>query len=73
MTVAGGTLNLMSHSIGNSITLITTGGELENITTIQTTGGVTMNTSGNTLTSTEPMRGQAHHDQRRHGSSRPGE
>ena len=49
MTVAGGTLNLISHSIGNSITLITTGGELENITTIQTTGGVTMNTSGNTL------------------------
>jgi fibronectin-binding autotransporter adhesin len=49
VTVAGGTLNLMSHSIGNSITLITTGGELENITTIDTSGGVTMNTSGNTL------------------------
>jgi fibronectin-binding autotransporter adhesin len=54
INIAGGTLNLMGNAIGaattgSPITVNTTAGELENVATINTTGGVTMNTAGNTF------------------------
>jgi hypothetical protein len=60
VSLAGGTLNMNGHNITNAVntatsttynvTLTTTGGSLENVGTINGTGGVTMVTAGNTLT-----------------------
>jgi autotransporter-associated beta strand protein len=60
VTLAGGTLNMNGHNINNAtntatsavnnVLITTTSGLLENLGTINGTGGVTMATPGNTLT-----------------------
>jgi autotransporter-associated beta strand protein len=51
VTIGGGLLNMGSNNIGgaapNVITLVTTSGELQNVGTINSTGGITMATAGN--------------------------